>query len=65
MARNPEKWIKDALPESSKGKLHKKLKIPAGEKIPDAKIMKAEKSKNPTLRKEAVLAQTLKGMRRK
>lgn len=55
-----EKWIQKALGPKSKGKLHKKLGVPKGKDIPMAKIKKAEKSKSPTLRKEATLAQTLK-----
>lgn len=58
-------WIAGALPKSSKGKLHKKLGIKAGTKIPESKLKKAEKSKNPTLKKEAVLAQTLRNMKGK
>lgn len=57
-------WIKSALPESSKGKLREKLKIKKGEKIPEAKLEKAEHSKSPKLRKEASLAQTLKKLRK-
>jgi hypothetical protein len=43
-----------------KGALHRSLGVPEGKKIPEAKIEKAEHSKNPTLRKRAVLAETLK-----
>lgn len=60
-----EKWIQKALPKSSKGKLHEKLGVPEGKKIPQKKIIKAEKSKSSTLRKEAVLAETLKKMKKK
>lgn len=60
-----EKWIQKALPPSSKGKLHKKLGVAAGTKIPAVKIKKAEHSKSPTLRKEARLADTLKHLRKK
>lgn len=45
-----------------KGALHRSLHVPEGEKIPQAKIEKAEYSKNPTLRKRAYLAETLKGL---
>ena len=58
-------WIAGALPRSSKGKLHRALKVPVGKKIPEAKLAKAEKSKNPRIRKEAALAETLKGLRKK
>lgn len=60
-----KKWIQEALGPKSKGKLHKKLGVPEGKKIPEAKLKKAEKSKSPSLRKEAVLAETLKRIRKK
>ena len=55
-----EKWIQGAI--KHKGALHKELGVPEGKKIPEKKLKKAEKSKNPTLRKRAQLAETLKGM---
>lgn len=56
-----EKWIQKALSKpSSHGSLHKALGVKQGEKIPEAKIKKAEHSKNPSLKKKAVLAETLK-----
>lgn len=58
-------WIQKALPKASKGKLHKKLGVKLGEKIPASKLEKAEKSKSPSLRKEAQLAETLSKMRKK
>jgi hypothetical protein len=60
-----EKWIKNAIKPSSKGKLHEALGVPIGKKIPEKKLEKAEHSKNPSLRKKAVLAETLKGFRKK
>ena len=60
-----KKWIKDAIKPQDKGKLRKKLHVKAGEDIPAAKLKLAAKSKNPTLRKEAILAETLKKMRRR
>lgn len=55
-----EKWINKALSKKgSKGKLHKELGVKQGEKIPAKKLAKAEKSKNPTIKKEANLAKTL------
>jgi hypothetical protein len=54
-----EKWIQKAV-EKGKGKLHEKLHVAEGKKIPAKKLAKAEHSKNPKLRKEAVLAETLK-----
>ena len=60
-----EKWIQKALGPGSKGKLHKALGVKKGEKIPEKKLEKAEHSKSPKLRKEANLAETLKGLRKK
>ena len=51
-------WIQEAT--KNKGALHRKLHVPKGEKIPAKKLEKAAHSKNPTLRKEAILARTLK-----
>lgn len=59
-----KKWIQGALKPSSKGKLRAKLGVKEGEKIPEKKLTKAEKSKSLVLRKEAVLAETLKGLRK-
>lgn len=60
MAKN---FIKDAIKHP--GKLHRELGVAEGKKIPAKKLAKAEHSKNPTIRKEAVLAKTLKGMSKK
>lgn len=51
-------WIAGAT--KNKGALHRKLGVPEGEKIPNKKIVAAEK-KGGTLGKEARLAETLKG----
>jgi len=59
MARN---WIKGAIKHP--GALHKQLGVPAGKKIPAAKLAAAARSKNPTERRRANLAKTLKGMRK-
>lgn len=56
----PKKWIQGAI--KHKGSLRKSLNVKKGEKIPAAKLKKAEHSKNPTTRKRAVLAETLKKM---
>lgn len=53
-------WIQQA--HLRKGALSRKLGIPEDETIPMAKIKKAQKSKNPTTRKQAVLAENLKKM---
>lgn len=60
MAKN---WIAGAI--KHKGSLHKSLDIPQDEKIPEAKLKQAERSKNPKLAKKARLAETLKGLRKK
>lgn len=54
-----EKWIQKALGPKSKGKLHKKLGVPADKKIPTAKL-KAAAKKGGKIGKEARLAETLK-----
>ncbi len=55
-----KKWIQKALGPSSKGKLHDALGIAGDKKIPMQRLQKAEHSRNPTIRKEANLAETLK-----
>lgn len=59
-AHKDEKWIQGAIKHP--GALHKSLGVPKGEKIPAEKLNKAAHSENPTLRKRAVLAKTLKKM---
>jgi len=54
------KWIQEAIKHP--GALKKSLGVKKGEKIPEAKLKKAEHSKNPTTAKRARLAETLKGM---
>ena len=58
-----EKWIQKAVGKHP-GKLHRELGVPEGKKIPAKKMAKAAKSKNPTIRKEADLAKTLKKMKK-
>lgn len=55
-----DKWIQQALPPSSHGKLRENLHIPSGQKIPMKRLMQAEHSHNPTIRKEAQLADRLR-----
>lgn len=55
------KWIKGAT--KNKGALHRNLGVPQGEKIPEKKLEAAKHSDNPTIRKEAALAETLKGFK--
>ena len=51
-------WIAGAIKKP--GALRKSLGVKKGEKIPEKKLEKAEKSKNPKTRKRAVLAETLR-----
>ena len=57
-----EKWIQKAIKKP--GALHKKLKVPEGKKIPESKLKAAEK-KGGKIGKEARLADTLKGFKKK
>lgn len=58
-----EKFIAKAIKHP--GKLHRDLNVPADKKIPAKKMAKALHSKNPTIKKEAVLARTLGKMHKK
>ena len=58
-----KQWIKEAIQHP--GALRKSLHVKEGEKIPSSKLKKAEHSKNPTLKKRAILAETLKKMHKK
>ena len=58
-----KKWIAGAIKHP--GKLHQELGVKPGVKIPAKKLLKAEHSKNPTIRKEADLAKTLKSFKKK
>lgn len=57
------KFIKAAT--KNKGALHRHLDVPEGKKIPEDKLRAAMHSKDTTIRKEADLAETLKGMHHK
>lgn len=48
------------IKKSHKGRLHKALGVPEGEKIPADKLAKAKRSKSPAVRKEATFAQNAK-----
>lgn len=62
MGRAKKMFIQKAIKHP--GALHKQLNVPKGKKIPASKLEKAAHSKNPTLRKRAVLAETLKKLPR-
>ena len=53
-----KKWIQGAIKHP--GALRETLGVKKGEKIPAAKLKKAEHSKNPKTAKRARLAETLK-----
>jgi hypothetical protein len=57
--RGKKDWINTAI--KHKGGLHRALHVQQGEKIPEKKLERAEHSKNSLIKKEANLAQTLKG----
>jgi len=59
MGRAKKMWVQEAF-SKNKGALHRSLHVPRGEKIPSAKLEKAEHSKNKKLRKRAILAETAK-----
>ncbi len=63
MASKDGKWISGAVKHP--GKLHRELGVPEGKKISAKKLTKAAHSKNKTIKKEAVLAETLKKMKKK
>ena len=52
-------WISGAIKHP--GALHKTLGVPQGKKIPASLLNKAANSKDPTTRRRANLAKTLKG----
>lgn len=56
--KDGEHWIQNVI--AHKGALRETLHVPKGEKIPEAKLEKAEHSENPTTRKRANLAETLR-----
>jgi hypothetical protein len=66
MRKEPAKngqWISGAI--KNKGALHRELGVPADKKIPEKKLEKAAHSKSPTLKRRAILAETLKSFKHK
>ena len=51
-------WMKELAPKLKKGALREELHVKAGKNIPEKKLEKAAKSKDPTEKKRAVLALT-------
>jgi hypothetical protein len=60
--KESKKWIQGA--DIKKDALRNKLHVKKGKNIPEAKLEKAENSKNPKIRKEATLAETFKKIRK-
>jgi len=63
MAKEKKNWVAGAIKHP--GALRKSLHVKEGQKIPASKLKKAEHSKDPTTRKRASLAETLKKMHHK
>lgn len=61
--KGKKNFIKDAIKKP--GALRKAIHVKKGEKIPEAKLEKAENSKSPLMRKRANLAETLKKLNKK
>lgn len=58
--QRPAHFIQGAIKHP--GALHTELHVPQGQKIPQAKLTAATHSQDPTERRRAVLAETLKNM---
>lgn len=54
-----KKWIQNALKNLHKGILHEELGLKPKQKIPPKLLAKAARSKNQTIRRQAILAETL------
>ena len=65
--RKPKRWTpkKDFHPGGEKGKLHREMGVPEGEKIPTDRLEAATHSKNPAERRDAVRAKTMEGWNHK
>ncbi len=58
----PKKDFKDV--GGKKGALHRDLGVPEDQPIPKAKLRAAEHSRNPTIRRRAIHAETMAGWRK-
>lgn len=63
MAAKKKKWIQGM--DIKKGALREELGVKKGKKIPAKKLAKAANSKDPTLKKRAVLAENFRRMKKK
>jgi len=61
--KGKKNFIQDAIKKP--GALRAAMHIKKGEKIPEDKLEKAERSKSPLMRRRANLAETLKHMKKK
>ncbi len=52
-------------PGGHKGKLHREIGVPEGQKIPPAKLAAAVRSNNPEIRRDAIRARTMKSWNHK
>lgn len=61
MAKEGKRWTpkKAFHPGGEKGKLHRELHVPEGEKIPKGRLASAEKSSNPEVARDAKRAETM------
>ena len=59
-----KKWIKKSINPAEKGSLHKALNVSLDKKITEKKLSKATHSKNPTLKKKAIWADTVKSFKK-
>jgi len=59
--KKPKGWIPKAEfhPGGSKGKLHRELGVPEGQKIPQSRLAAAAGSSNPAIRRDAARAKTM------
>lgn len=48
-------------PGGQKGKLHRELGVPVGQKIPADRLAAAARSKNPEVKRDAIRAKTMEG----
>ena len=60
MREDSKKWVSQAFNPARKGALHSALGVSQDKKIPAKKLDKAAHSKNPLLKKMAVLAENAK-----
>jgi hypothetical protein len=60
--KQPKKWIQGL--DIKKGALRKELGVKSGKKIPSKKLEEATHSKDPLLKKRAVLAENFRKMKK-